>query len=143
MPWWMWATAASLIWGIHYVMIGRVLTAVSPITVFWMPMIPLVLTLPFFYKTIVGDLHTLVGTGNDVKISAAVAMCTSILGALFLYKGIQASNATYASLIEITYPVFVAFFSFLIFRENHLNLTVVSGGILVMLGTSLVIYGNQ
>ena len=73
---------------------------------------------------------------------AAIGL-TSLLGAVLLYISIAGKNATLASLIEITYPVFVAFFAYLIFRQIHLNTSVVVGGLMVIAGAGLIIYNNQ
>ena len=142
MSWWMFAISAALVWGVHYVLLGRALTAVSPITMYWLPTVPLTLMLPFYYKTLVSDYNTLMSSTQDVKISAGIAMCTSVLASVLLYKAIHSSNATYASLIEITYPIFVVIAGWLIFDETHLSMPVIIGGLLVMLGTGIIIYAN-
>jgi len=141
-PWYVYAFSASLIWGVHYVLLGRALTTISPISLYWLPTIPLTLFLPFYYKTLIQDYHNLLQATNDVKISAGIVMFTSVIASLLLYKAIHSSNASLASLIEITYPVFVVIFAMVIFGENHLSSTVMVGGSLIMLGTGIVIYGS-
>jgi drug/metabolite transporter (DMT)-like permease len=68
---------------------------------------------------------------------------TSLAGAAFVYLAIGNKNATLASLIEITYPVFVALFSYLMFRHVQVNASVILGGLMVMAGAGLIIYNNQ
>ena len=142
MTWWMFALGAALTWGVHYVLLGRALTAVSPITMYYLPSLPLLIVLPFYYKHLVRDYHTLMASTMDVKVCAFIATFTSLIGAIFLYKAIHSSNATYASLIEIAYPFFVVVASWLIFGESHLSVPVIVGGLLVMLGTGIIIYSN-
>lgn len=142
MTWWMLALGAALTWGVHYVLLGRALTAISPITMYYLPSLPLLVALPFFYKDLVSDYHSLMSSTFDVKISALIATFTSLIGAIFLYKAIHSSNATVASLIEIAYPVFVVIASWLIFGENHLSVPVVIGGLFVLFGTGLIIYSS-
>jgi len=47
-----------------------------------------------------------------------------------------------ASLIEITYPVFVVFFSYIMFRHLHLNPSVLMGGLMVIAGAESIICNN-
>ena len=47
-----------------------------------------------------------------------------------------------ASLIEITYPLFVVIFAYLLFRQLHLTSSVIIGGLMIMTGAGLIIYHN-
>jgi drug/metabolite transporter (DMT)-like permease len=67
---------------------------------------------------------------------------TTVTGALLLFLAIGGKNATLASLIEITYPVFVALFAFVLFREVHLTASVLVGAGLVFAGVFLIIWHN-
>ena len=55
------------------------------------------------------------------------------------YVSIGGKNATLASLIEISYPAFVALFAFLLYREVHFNASVLLGAALVFAGVALII----
>ena len=141
--WWGWALIASVVWGVHYNLIGKALTVASPITLYWLPSILLIAALPFYYKILVEDYYKIIAATADVKVSVVVMIFTSIIASLALYKAVAGSNATIASLIEISYPVFVALFAYLIFGENHLtSWHFVVGGMLILVGTGLVIYGG-
>jgi drug/metabolite transporter (DMT)-like permease len=59
-----------------------------------------------------------------------------------LFLSIASKNATLASLIEISYPVFVAVFAYLLFREIHVNPSVIIGGLLVFAGVAMIIWNN-
>ena len=76
----------------------------------------------------------------DIKASVGAIMFTSILGTVAAYKAIHSSNATVASLIEITYPLFVAICAIVLFQENHLSWSIAIGGTLILLGTGVIIY---
>jgi len=138
----MYAVGAAMIWGLHYPLVSRALQVTSPITVYVLPNIILLLCIPFFYKTIVNDYYSILKSTWDIKLSIFLMMFTSIIASIGVYKAIHLSNATLASLIEITYPLFVVIFSFFIFHENHLSWPVVIGGILVTVGTGIIIYFN-
>ena len=142
MTWWMYALLGALTWGVHYNLIAKSMTEASPLTIYFIPNILLLITLPFWYKTVISDIQNLLTTSNEVRVSVVLMMFTSILGTVAVYKAIHMSNATYASLIEIAYPIFVALFAYLIFKENHLTWEVMLGGAFILVGTILVIINS-
>lgn len=140
MTWWLWALTAALVWGFHYNIVAKSLTVASPITVYFLPNILLMLALPWWYQTLVKDYHSIMAASVEIKSSIVVVMFTSIIASVAVYKAIHGSNATLASLIEISYPVFVALFAIIVFKENHLDWSTVLGGLLILTGTALIIY---
>jgi len=141
-PWYLYAFAASVLWGLHYNIIAKSLTVISPLTAYWVPTTIMMAGLPFFYKTLVADYHAVMASTNDVKAAVVAMSFTSFAASVLLYKAIAGSNATLASLIEISYPIFVVIIAFLFFNENHITPYVLLGGALVMIGTGIVIYGS-
>ena len=61
---------------------------------------------------------------------------------MLLFQAISDKNATLASLIEISYPVFVALFAWLLFRQVHLNASVLVGALLVFAGVAVIVLNN-
>jgi drug/metabolite transporter (DMT)-like permease len=55
----------------------------------------------------------------------------------------SAKNPTLASLIEISYPLFVVVFAWLFFREMQLNPMTICGGLLVIAGVAVIILGER
>ncbi len=142
-PWYLTALGAALIWGIHYPLVDYALKHVSIYSVLLLTMLPILLLMPVFLSDLARDLNSvLLLPGSAQGMIAAIGL-TSLLGAVLLYLSIAGKNATLASLIEITYPVFVAFFSYALFRHVHLNASVIIGGLLVISGAGLIIYNNQ
>ena len=68
---------------------------------------------------------------------------TSLAGTVLLYLAVRGRNATLASLIEISYPAFVALFAWLLFREWQINAGVLAGAALVLAGTTLIILNSR
>lgn len=68
---------------------------------------------------------------------------TSGLGALLIYLTIGEKNATVASLIEMSYPLFVAFFAWLFFCEIQFNRLTVAGEVLILSGVALGYFANR
>jgi drug/metabolite transporter (DMT)-like permease len=144
--WLVYALAAAVIWGISYAASGRVIErGMSPLGM-------------FFSYTLVGAVAAAVALAVTGKLGAVptevrglgkdawwflVAILTSAGGALLIYMAIGEKNATLASLIEISYPVFVAIFAWVFFRETQFNLSTILGGGMILGGVAVVYLGNR
>ena len=143
LPWYITALGAALVWGIHYPLVDFALKRISVFSVLLLTVLPVLVLMPVFMRDLARDLDTLqVLPGVEQAMIAAIGL-TSLLGAVLLYVSIAGKNATLASLIEISYPVFVVFFAYVIFRQIHLNASVIIGGLMVIAGAGLIIYNNQ
>lgn len=140
MTWYLWALLGAIIWGVHYPLLGKVLQVVSPITAYFIPTILLLLGLPFYYKTLISDVQAILASPLEIKAMTAVIAFTSIIGSISVYKAIHGSNATLASLIEITYPLCVALFAYFVLKETHLSVIDIVGGVLIISGTGIIIW---
>ena len=142
MPWYGFALTAAVVWGLHYILIDRALTTISPITAYWMPTLIMVLGLPFFSDTLIKDFKAVYVADWTVQLSVAIIAFTSFIASMSLYKAIQLHNPVHASLIEMSYPVFIVIFSYLILKENHFDLPTMIGGGLMMSGAAVIVYHN-
>lgn len=57
-----------------------------------------------------------------------------VLGAGLIYHAISMKNATVVSLIEISYPVFVCLFAYILYRDIQVNMWTALGGLLIFCG---------
>ena len=142
-PWYVAALGAAIVWGMHYPLIDFAMKRLSVYSVLLISVLPVLLLMPVFLRELGRDLDTfkLLPT-NEQWMVAAIGL-TSTLGAVLLYLSVSSKNATLASLIEITYPVFVVFFAYLFFRQVHVNTWVVLGGLMILVGAGLIIYNNR
>ena len=144
--WFVYALSAAVIWGISYAASGRAIErGLSPLVFF---------TLYAAVATVMG-LGALLATGKlgllkrightigDDVLWLWVAVITSGIGALLIYLAIGEKNATLASLIEISYPVFVACFAWLFFREVPFNGLTLVGAVLILGGVAVVFLANR
>lgn len=144
--WFVYALAAAVIWGISYAASGRVIgRGVSALTFFTLyASTGLVMGLVALAST--GRLGTLPtelrGVGRDWPW-LAVAIVSSGVGALLIYMAIGEKNATVASLVEISYPLFVALFAWVFFRETQFNGVTIVGAALILSGVGVVFIGNR
>ncbi|MEK7530803.1 MAG: DMT family transporter [Patescibacteria group bacterium] len=88
------------------------------------------------------DLVTLVSSSRALwlLIGSTVAF---IVGDLLISYAIQSNNATIAGLIEISYPLFIILFSYLIFREENLSLGTAIGGLFIFTGVATIYLFNR
>jgi drug/metabolite transporter (DMT)-like permease len=142
-PWYLAALGAAVMWGLHYPLIGHALKHVSLPSVLVISVLPLFVLGPFFVRPVLADLQTLMGLGWGVRALILAIALTSLGGTVLLYLAIGGKNATLAAVIEISYPVFVALFAWLLFREVHINASVLAGGALVFAGVAIIILGNR
>ncbi len=142
LPWYVTAIGAALIWGVHYPLVDHALKKISLVSVLLLTALPVVLVAPFFYRTIAADFTMWEAMDTGAKGMVLALALTSLLGSVLLFLSISGKNATLASLIEISYPIFVALFAFVLFREMHVNTSVIVGGLLVFAGVAMIIGNN-
>jgi len=66
-----------------------------------------------------------------------------LVSSSLILVAIKNKNATVASLIEISYPIFVVFFSYLFYKNAHINIGTIIGGILVLGGITMLYLFNK
>lgn len=145
-PWWVFSIIAAIIWGLHFNLVVKVSQVLpkdiyTPLTIFFITSVSMLLILPVIHQRIYSNLEMLWHAGNDMRISVIVLVFTAIIAANLLYVAMQLSpNVTIASLLDITYPVFVALIAWLLYRENHLDWSVLVGGALIFSGAMIIIW---
>ena len=142
MPWYIFAVGAAIIWGLHFNLLSKAMTVISPITAYWLPTVIMVIGLPFFYKTVYSDLVAVYHSGWDIKLPVIIISFTSFAASMCIYQAIQMHNPMHAGLIEITYPIFLTIFALILYQQNYFNLSTLIGGGLIMAGSALIIYSH-
>ena len=144
LPWYVWAIFTVLIWGFHYNFINQSVQVVSPLFVFLLPVVPLMLLLPFFYHILVDDFYKMMAATSQQQLFIASTTITGTVGTLCLFQAIATSNnPTMAALVEITYPLLVALVAYFLLGEKQLNPSMFVGGMLILLGSGVIIYFNK
>ena len=118
------------------------LKRISLYSVILLSMIPVLLVMPLFLKTVSNDIETvrtLPVSEQWVIISLGLI---GLFGEVMVYLAISGKNATLASLIEMTYPIFVVLFAYIFYREIHVTASVFAGGLMILIGAGLIIYNN-
>lgn len=143
LPWYLTALAAAIVWGLHYPLIEQALRRVSLATVLAATTVPFVLALPFLWGLIADDLRRLAAASWPERLPVLLLPLTTLTASVLLFVSIRSANATLASLIEITYPLFVALFAWVLFRQHELNPGVALGGLLILAGSAIVIISSR
>jgi drug/metabolite transporter (DMT)-like permease len=144
--WIVYALGAAIIWGISYAASGRVIErGVTPLVFFFLytffgaAAAAVALATMGKTGTLVSEFRSL---GSD-WIWLVVAIVSSAAGGLLIYIAIGEKNATLASLIEISYPFFVAVFAWLFFRDMQFTWQTLVGGILILTGVAVVFLAER
>jgi drug/metabolite transporter (DMT)-like permease len=144
--WILYALAASLCWGMSYAASGPLLRK---------GLSPLVFFLGYSLFGFLGALLVMLFTGriftflkSNTLTSADLSwflfsIAGSALGAYLTYAAMGAKNPTLASLIEISYPLFVVLFAWLFFHQMEMRPITIAGGLLVLAGVAVIILGER
>jgi len=142
-PWYVPAIAAALVWGLHYPLIEHALRRVSLPTVVLLTALPMAFVALAFPARLADDWRAVLQLPAGERALIAAIALTSLAGTVLLYLAVRGRNATLASLIEISYPAFVALFTWLLFRDWQLNSGVLLGAALVFAGTAIIIVNSR
>lgn len=69
----------------------------------------------------------------------AIAACL-VSGQFLVYKAITLKDAPHVAILEICYPVFTCLFTWLLFRNLELSWHIVVGGLLIFIGSAMVLF---
>jgi drug/metabolite transporter (DMT)-like permease len=143
LPWYVAALGAAVTWGIYYPLVDMALKRISLFSVILLSMIPVLLAMPLFLKVVADDIETVKTLPPSEQWVIASLGLIGLFGEVMVYMAISGKNATLASLIEMTYPIFVVLFAYIFYRQMHVTTSVLIGGLMVLMGAGLIIYNNQ
>jgi drug/metabolite transporter (DMT)-like permease len=141
--WIFYAFGAAILWGSSYAASGPILRSKMAPLVFYfcyscvgVLVAALLLILSGKRRLLMSELSEL----NTREIGWFLfSLVSASLGAWMTYLAVEAKNASLASMIEISYPLFVVLFTWIFFREIQLSGMTFLGGILVIAGVCLII----
>lgn len=140
--WLLYAIAAAVLWGLSYSLSEKILSSnIAPVTLLASQMLlgAFLFTGVAYSSSLKADLATL--SHNRTLFWLLIAeLLVACLGNYFISMSIQAKNATLAGLIELCYPIFTVIFTYLLFKQNHFNISVLIGGCLIFSGVLVISY---
>lgn len=79
-----------------------------------------------------------------LALGVAATLIVTLAGWIFSVYAIREISALYAAMGEISYPLFIPIFAALFFGgTRHFDITTIIGGLLVFLGSVILIYGRM
>ncbi|QQG35532.1 MAG: EamA family transporter [Micavibrio aeruginosavorus] len=140
--WFYYALSASVIWGISYAFTDRLLQ--QGVSISLLMLIEAALILP---TAVALSIKLSPFKGVDVIFSnprvflmAVFVALTAVAGGALILLSITEKNATLASFIEISYPLFVFIFSMIFFKDVQLNMGTALGACLIMAGIATIYF---
>ena len=144
--WMIYALSAAMLWGASYAACGPTLRSGMPPLIFYFCysllgfLTALVLLIT---RGNLGEIGTHIGKLGSNKVWFLFSLLAASLGALMSYVGIGAKNASLASLVEVSYPLFVVLFTWVFFQEIEINIMTAAGAFLVISGVSLIFWSTR
>ena len=143
--WIIFAIGASVLWGLSYVLFEQVYKKISIMTALW------IVCLVMFLAMLIGSILTgslkpdlsAIESSKKLQWLLLGGIATAILADVFIALSITNKNATLAGLVEISYPIFIALFAFILFKESQLSLAVIIGGILIFTGVFVIYFFSK
>ncbi len=143
--WIIFALTASVFWGLTYVINEQVYKKISVITSLGITTLAtglIMLLVAYATGLLRRDLNT-IADSRSLLFLVIAETAVLLIAELFIGLSITSKNATLAGLIEISYPIFIALFAYLLYRENQLNLPTAIGGAFIFIGVFIIYYFNR
>ena len=132
------AIGAALTWGLVYALDQKILSGSSPMAyLFINSLLTAIILLPFLIFDS-APIKSILASDKTIVWLIVASVILAALANFLIFSSIKMLGADDASIIEIAYPFFVVFFSFLIFRSEP-NIYFFFGGALIFIGSIVII----
>lgn len=143
MTWWGYALLSAACWGIQYVLMETLFRRVDFAAAFsFLSLANGILVAAVLWILYPKQNWWRLGESWSVIGLVLLYLIFGTGAYLFNALAINQKNATLASLLEISYPLFIILFTVLFFREIHLDLVGMIGAVLILLGCVLVVFSR-
>ena len=143
-PWFLYAVAAAVLWGLNYTLTERLLKSLSTATVLLAAALGglvVSVTMGLVGGGFRRDLALLASGGREAWWLAA-SVAVYLTANLCILASVRGSNATLAAVVETTYPLFTVVFAWLLFREMQATPGTLLGAVLIIAGVACVLRGH-
>lgn len=143
--WIFYAIVAAMLWGMTYVLNEQIYKHISISTLMFISsaistIIYLIVSIT--QKSIRSDMQTILDE-RPVQGLIIVSIVVIVLAEFAIALSITNKNAAIAGLVEISYPVFIALFGYVLFREYAVGVGTIAGALLIFSGIFVVYHFNQ
>jgi|SRR5579885_891276 drug/metabolite transporter (DMT)-like permease len=139
--WLVYAILAAVLWGLNYAIAERILHNISTVTLLALEMLigGLLFLIISYFTHLKTDLY-LLSTQLKIFWLTLIEIIIVLAANFFIVSSIRGKDATVAGIVELIYPLFTILFTWILFRENHVNTQVIIGGGLILLGVFVISY---
>jgi drug/metabolite transporter (DMT)-like permease len=137
--WMIYAIGASMFWGMSYVFSGQTYKHISVTTAIALSSLvtgSVALLTGYLSGVLAADIRTLL-THSQASTYFLYAIGAGLCAEFLIAYSIASKSATLAGMIEISYPIFIALFSYLFFREVIPTAAYI-GGLCIFLGIYII-----
>ncbi|MFN8769931.1 MAG: EamA family transporter [Neisseriaceae bacterium] len=142
--WFWYAIMASALWGISYVVNQVLMSKLNTLEIIlFESTFIVVLFIPWLFFNY--GLKSTLMKYMDIKLILLLLCSSSIylLASVFILKSIGSSNATLASIIEASYPIFTVIFAYIFLGQKQFNMATLVGCSFIILGLIIVQQGGK
>lgn len=134
------AVLASVLWGLTYCLDERVLSSLSVYKLYFLHCLCGAVVAGAVLLVQGNSVASLfqIGTPTASLPLVGLTLATATAAALSILGSIQLLGANKSAVLEISYPLFVALFSTLLF-QGQLQLPVVIGGLFIFVGAAVIV----
>jgi drug/metabolite transporter (DMT)-like permease len=134
---------AAAFYGLNYMIIERVV-AVTGLTTYYITGTLVFLVMAISHGIIKGEPLSFSFARENPGILLLLIFVSFSGGIAWLLTTYALKNisANYAAFGEISYPLFTVFFTWMFFGARQLDFTTIAGGLLIMAGSFVLVYGQ-
>lgn len=132
----------AVLYGLYYALLERNYQKLPISTVVLISALTSLAMLLFLTGTKLVPLDMSFVKDRQSLIFIIAAQIVSIGVTIMMYLAIRYASATYLAFGELGYPFFVALFAYLLFGSKEMNWHVAAGGLFIILGCSILLYGR-
>jgi len=139
--WVIYSIVAAILWGLDYSVTDMALKRINISTLLAIELcigFIIMLGISVASGAYEADMAVILSSKRIIGYVVLIAIAFNVANALIVLS-IGNKNATLAGLIEISYPLFIVFFSRILFNEYDLNGRIMIGGVLIILGVCFVL----
>ena len=142
--WILYAVSASILWGLSYAIDGQIFKRISVATTlsFACLLTSIILFLISFLRGTLKNDIAVISSSKKISFLLISGTIAFVLAELLIGLSINSKSATMAGLIEISYPVFIAIFSYILFKENQINYSAIIGGLVIFTGIFIIFFNR-
>jgi uncharacterized membrane protein len=142
--WIIYALSASIFWGMTYVLNEEIYKKISFTTSLAVAsfVIFIIMTIvSYLNNTLKTDLVSIVSSKKTFFFVLA-GILALLIAEVFIGLSITHKSAVLAGLVEISYPIFIALFSYLLFK-NQISVPTIVGAVFIFGGIFITYYFNK